>query len=445
MLKTIRNDEGGYALVEIMVSSVMLVVTAVGVFGAFDAATRSTSEERHRARAHAIAEADLSRMRALRISDLSNLNEARTVTQDNQVYTIASRAEFITDATGTASCETGIASADYLKISSTVTWQSIGSRPPVYASSIVAPPNGSVSADSGSLAIAVEDSQNVGIPGVGVSGSGAGSFTGSTGPDGCVVIGNLPAGDYTVTVSGVASGLVDRDGVEPGPIDTSVVAESTNTLVLQYDEPGFIPVTFTAIPYGGGTPVPSSSDSIIAYNTGMTAARAFGTPGTRASQVDATSLFPFSSDYAVYSGVCEDNNPNPNNLDPPPAPLAILSALVPPGGSPPPPTTIQQPAMHLTVWSGTSSFSPGTPISGAEVLIKDWNCSSFARDFVTNTAGRLDDPGLPFSNYSVCAYNPSLNRKKTNSFVSMDDPPDVTGGQTVNIYMGTGYSTGQCS
>ena len=71
MLKTIRHDESGYALIEILVSSILLVSVSVGVFGAFDAATRSTAEERHRARAHAIAESDLSRMRALRISDLS--------------------------------------------------------------------------------------------------------------------------------------------------------------------------------------------------------------------------------------------------------------------------------------------------------------------------------------------------------------------------------------
>jgi Tfp pilus assembly protein PilX len=437
-LRTIRRDEGGYALVEIIVSSILLVTTAVGVFGAFDAATRSTSEERHRARAHGIAEADLSRMRALRISELVNLNETRTVTQDGTPYTVASRAEFITDATGTTSCEAGIASADYLKISSTVSWPSIGTRPPVYTSSIVAPPNGSVSANSGSLAISVEDSQNVGIPGVGVSGSGAGSFTGTTGPDGCVVIGNLPAGSYTVTVSGVASGLVDRDGNAPGPINTSVVAESTNTLALQYDEPGSIPVTFTTLPYGGGVPAASSADSIIAFNTGMTAARAFGTPGTPASQINATSLFPFSSDYAVYAGTCEQDDPN---LNPAPPPATTLSALVPPGGSPPPPTTIQLPALHLTV---TSS---GNPVANATVKVRDTKCSNFLRVLTTDAQGRLANPGLPYSDYEICATNGTrrLIIGDNEADVSLDEPSDVTSGQTLGMSLtGTGSSTGTC-
>ena len=194
-----------------------MVIVALGAFTAFDSATRSTAEERHRARANSLAEADLSRMRSMRISDLSNLSQTRTVVVDEQRYTLTSRAEFQTDSTGTASCEAGSASADYIKISSSVTWPSIGSRPPVVSATLVAPPNGSISANSGALAIAVEDAANVGIPNVGISGSGAGSFTGSTGSTGCAIFGNLPAGSYSVSVSGVAAGLVDNDGDPPGP------------------------------------------------------------------------------------------------------------------------------------------------------------------------------------------------------------------------------------
>ena len=56
-------------------------------------------------------------------------------------------------------------------------------------------------------------------------------------------------------------------------------------------------------------------------------------------------MFPFTSDYAVYAGTCEGDNPNPSELDPPPAPAAIGSALVPPGGTAP--VQIQLPALHL--------------------------------------------------------------------------------------------------
>ncbi len=329
------GDQAGFALVEVLVSAVVLVSASIAVLGAVEAATRSTAEERHRARAASLAEADLARMRAMRISDLSNLHQTRTVTQDGTPYTLASDADYLTDSTGTASCEAGTASADYIRIRSTVTWPSIGSRPPVQSASIVAPPNGSVSASSGSLAIAVEDSQNAGVPGVALVGTGAGTFSGVTDSNGCAIFGNLPAGDYTVVLAGAATGLVDRDGNPPLDQQTSVVAESTNTLVLQYDDPGTIPVTFTTRPSPGAAPVASSADSVVLFNTGMTTPRVFGTPGTATSTITGTLLFPFASDYAVYAGTCEGDNPNPGDDDDPAGPG---------GGRQRPPPTRWEPA-----------------------------------------------------------------------------------------------------
>ena len=436
------RDQAGIALVETLVAAILLVIAAVGVFGAFDAATRSTAEERHRARAHALAEADLSRMRTMRISALSNLNQTRTVTQDGQVYSINSRAQFQSDATGTASCESGLASADYIRISSTVTWSSIGTRPPVVAATLVAPPNGSISANSGSLAIQVVDSQDIGIEGIGLAGSGSGSFSGFTGENGCAIFGNLPAGDYTVTVSGFATGLVDKDGLEPGPVTTSVVAESTNTVVLQYDSPGEITTDFTTKFYDGAL-VSSSADSVIAFNTGLTSSRVFpDTPGARLASITGSSLFPFASDYAVYAGTCEGDNPNPLDLDPPPAPLAIASVLLPAGGAQT--ASVQLPAMHVTVYQGSNTSSARA--AGATLKLRDTRCSDFLRTYTANSQGRLDDPGVPYTDFSVCAHGlvGASNRRRTQN-VSMNDPPDVTGGQTVNIFLTGGSSqSGTC-
>jgi Tfp pilus assembly protein PilV len=447
-LKRIHTDESGLMLIEVLVSSILLVVVSIGVFKGFDAATRSSAEERHRAQAHTLAEADLSRMRGMRISDLSNLNETSTFTQDGVTYTINSRGDFQTDATGTASCEEGTASADYILVSSTVTWASIGSRPPVVASTLVAPPNGSVSANSGALAIAVEDSQNLGIPGVTVTGSGAASFSGTTGPTGCFIVGNLPAGNYTLNVAGVASGLVDVNGDPPGPVDTSVVGESTNTVVLQYDNPGSVVVSFTTKPYGGGAVVPSSADSIVAFNTGMTAARAFPpTPGARVASITADQLFPFTSDYAIYAGTCEGDDPNslannPNQLDPAPGEQAILSALVPPGGSPAPPTTIQLPALHMTVYTGTTTGS--LRAAGATVRLRDLNCADFQRTLTTNLSGQFADPGLPFTDYQACVHDPITNQHKNINLISLNDVNEFTGGTVTNVFMGSGTSPGSC-
>jgi Tfp pilus assembly protein PilV len=399
------RDEAGSALVEVMVSAIVVVLAAVGVFSALESASRSTAQERHRAQAHGLAQADLARMRTMRISDLSNLDETRQAVVDGTSYTIESVAAFQTDETGTASCEDGLASADYIQIRSEVTWPSIGSRAPVIAQSLVAPPNGSVSPDSGALAVQIEDAQNEGIEGVGLVGShekGEGSFSGPTGVNGCAVFGNLPDGNYTLEVTD--SSLVDSDGNPPKPQVTSVVAESTNTLALQYDEPGTIEVGFET--WIDGALGPTEFDSVVVFNTGMTVARIFGTPGVAGEAVEATTLFPFGSPYAVYAGTCEENNPNPGGEPEPPP--AIADALVSPGGVTP--VTLQLPPLDLTVWSGPSEAEKGMPIEGAEVVLDDTGCqvgeegeeAPLRRTFTTNEAGGLDNPGLPFGEYDVC-------------------------------------------
>ena len=246
------SDQSGFALIEVIVSAVVVVIMAAGTLIAIQSTQRTSAEERHRATAHGIAQEDQARMRAFRISSLANYNETRTVNADDGTYTVDSRADFVTDSTGTASCEQNTAAADYIRISSTVTWPSIGPRPPIVIQSIVAPPNGAIAANRGALAIAVKGGADQPIPNISLSGTGAGSFSGATSENGCVIFGNLPAGNYTLTTN--APGYVDKDGETPGSVSTSVVALSTNTLALQYDEPGAAEI---AVHDHGGRPARS--------------------------------------------------------------------------------------------------------------------------------------------------------------------------------------------
>jgi Tfp pilus assembly protein PilV len=451
-IRRLRAEQSGMTIVEVLVASILVVAVSLGALGAIDAATRSTGEERNRARAHGVAQADQARMRSMRISDLANLNQTRTVTQENTTYTVVSRGDFVTDATGTASCEAGTASADYIKITSKVTWPSIGSRPPVLAESIVSPPSGSVTPDRGALAIEVLDADSNGVPGVPVSGSGAGSFSGATGPTGCVIIGNLPQGNYTLSVSGIAAGLVDRDGNPPDSHPTSVIGQSTNTVVLQYGDPGSIPVSFTT--RVGGNLVAAQGDSIMVFNTGMSTPKAFGTPGTQTSTITATPLFPFSSPVAVYAGTCEADNPNPDDDDPPPVPQAIASVSVPPGGSAP--ATIQLPGLTLNVYQGSTTSS--SKAANARVRIADVNCpdaptTAFKRTFTANSQGTLANVGLPYSAYEICADGVVSGSTRRNyvrvsgsiESVPLNTPTALSSGVSRNIFLsGTGWSSGSC-
>lgn len=430
-----RDSEQGSILLEALVSGILLVITAVGVFSAFDSGTRASAEERHRSQAEGLAQADLARLRTMRISALSNLLQTKVVTIEKTAYTVESAAEYQTDKTGTASCKAGTASADYIQVRSTITWPSLGSRAPVVEQSLVAPPNGSVSAKSGSLAVQIEDAANDGVEGVGLAGSGAGTFSGVTGSNGCAVFGDLPAGNYTLALTGAS--LVDKNGEAPKPQSTSVVEEATNTLALQYDFGGTIAVSFqTRV---DGVLVPSSADSVVAFNSGMQKPKAFGAVGTPKAEVSATPLFPFTSAYSVYAGTCKEDNPGEAAPE-----SAIGEPIVSPKATTP--VTIELPALHLTAWSGTEAV-PGTPVEGAEVKVADTKCAAEAPDvrtFTTNAKGELPDPGLPFSTYSVCV----AGGGKHVSVAGLSVPAKVeemSAGTTLNVFLGaSGAEPGGC-
>jgi Tfp pilus assembly protein PilV len=447
-LTRMRRDEGGVALIEVLVSALVLMIVAAGAFKAFDATTRATAQERYRARANDLAQSDLERIRSLpyacpqtnpscSFSIVSLITpQSRNVVQDGTTYTIVSRAQFLTETPTTSTCATGPDSRDYLQISTTVSWPSMGGRPPVTAASAVSPPSGSVVPNTGSLLVTVVDSRGAGIPGVGLSGSGPGSYTGTTGPSGCVQWRNLPVGNYTMSIAGVASNKVDQDGNPPQPQTVSVVAQGTNTVNLQYDTPGSIsstnPIRFTTKPYGALPTTPpgaSTADSVILGNTGMNMPRQLGTAGTRVSGISASGLFPFSSPYAVYAGTCQGDNPDPDSTGA--GGNALQNVLIPIGGTVNGPT-IQLPALFLTVLSST-----GVPVSGARVRVRDNNCpdwptgsgTAFRRTIgPTNSLGQLPDPGLPYrpyvagdtlrQGYEVCADNGSRHVTAANVDVS---------------------------
>ncbi|MGZ5334172.1 MAG: type IV pilus modification PilV family protein [Solirubrobacterales bacterium] len=440
------------AMIEILVSALLLVIVALGVFTAFDAGTRASAQERHRARAHALAEADVARMQAMRIGNLAGLDQTRNVTHDGLTYSIRSQAIFVDEPATTSTCATGSGSRDYLQVRSTVTWASIGTRPPVTIASIVSPPNGSIVPDSGALMVHVEDSRGDGIAGVALSGTGAGSFNGSTGATGCVLWRNLPVGNYTLSAGGAAAGKVDTEGNPPAPQTASVVAQSTNTVNLQYDSPGSVAnVGFRTRDYAGAL-VTSTADSMVVDNTGMSVARVFSAPGgVRATSLTTTTtLFPFTSPYSLYAGNCGSNNPSGGG--------ALGSATVPVGGTGAlaAPGYIQLPSLLVTVYTGTNTASPRAV--GAKVTVRDPGCNvtrTLTPATGTDANGRVPTAivdgqttmptGLPYGSYDVCAVNSTAPGGGTDRRLITNVAVQSVGstGTALNVFLG-GQPSGTC-
>jgi len=413
-LTRIGRDEAGIAIVEVLVSALVLLVFSIGIFTVLTGATRATAQERHRAQANALAEQELERVRSLRIADLVSLNSTRRVLDDGTqlagacpttgvqsrqtCYTITSQSQFQNEPAATSGCSAGPGSHDYLLLTISVSWTGMGVLHPVTAATIVSPPSGSLVPNSGSVLVNVTDSRNVGIQGVALSASStAGSFSGTTGPTGCVLWRNVPVGTYTMSVGGVASAMVDQDGNVPPPQTVSVVDQGTNTVNLQYDRPGSIQnINFRTRDYLNAL-VTSSADSVIVSNTGMSLNKQFTPPGgVRATSITTTvTLFPFTSPYAVYAGTCASNTP--------PAGPMLGNATVPVAGAGTlaSPGYIQLPSLQVTVKNGTPA------VSGATVTARDTGCNvTRTLTTSTNSSGQVPvagDIGLPYGTYSVCA------------------------------------------
>ena len=333
-----------------------------------------------------------------------------------------------------------------------MTWATIGTRPPVTVTSVVSPPNASVVPNSGSLLASVKDSRSVGIPGVTMTGSGAGSFSGTTGPGGCVLWRNLPQGNYSLNFGGAASGKVDPDGNSPTAQTVSVVAGSTNTVNYEFDSPGRIQnVAFRTRDYTNSLD-PMTWDSFVVDHSSMTTARVF-TSGTRQPTLSTpTTMYPFVTPQSVYAGTCGNNNPGSG--------LGLGSVTVPVGGTVTGPT-LQLPSLQITLWSGTSSGTPGSRVPNGEVTVEDDMCGGLVRSLTpgalnTNAQGQIPDDtsarpmiGLPYStDYDICATNgPNGTATSTRKRITTNFALTSSGatGTVLNVYLGGGTSTPNAS
>ena len=113
--------EDGFALIEVLVSALILAIVAAGVMALLQATTRSAAAERQHAEAYALAQEDQARLRSMRLSSLNRLTESNAVTIANDDFTVESQGVYVNNSKGQpSSCASGETSADYVRITSTV-------------------------------------------------------------------------------------------------------------------------------------------------------------------------------------------------------------------------------------------------------------------------------------------------------------------------------------
>ena len=428
------HGEDGFALIEVLVSALILAIVAAGVMALLQATTRSAAAERQHAEAYALAQEDQADMRSMRLSALNRYGKSESVAVGDDEFTVESQGVFVNNSNGQPStCKSGETSADYVRLTSTVSWH--GSSHPVAIQSIVSPSNGSLDPNHGTLIITTQNQSGDPVSGVGLAGSGPGTFSGTTDSTGCAYFTDLPSGNYTVTPSG--SGLVDKNGNAPKAESTSVIAGGSATLPLVYDHEAKIPVSFK---YRTSTGVyaAATGDSVFVYNSIMVpAGKAYWTSGKeRKHEFLVAPVFPYGSPVTLYAGICEKNNPGIG--------AGQANITLSPGATYSPTVELQEPALEVTVENSG-------PVSGARVTVTDEVCKdteshSVTRTYTTESHGHQSNSttgapelGLPYSTYKVCAS--SSNRKKTVPEVSVKS---LTSTKAVTINLASGYSSGSC-
>jgi Tfp pilus assembly protein PilV len=430
--------EDGGLIIEVIVAALLVGLLAVGIFSALDAASARTGAIKSRAIAANVAQADLERMRAMELSNVSNLRETYTKTLDGIPFVVSSRADWVSDASGTASCASASASkADYLKISSTVTWPAMAGIRPVVLTSVIAPPSGSFGTNQGSLAVQVTDPAGQPVVGKTVSLSGPASFTESTNELGCVLWGFLVAGNYTVTLGG---GCMDHLGNDPVSTAASVTGGAVNAISLECGVPGTISANADTVPRNVSNVVQAAKSAPLRWLTvahsgmGGTGMRLFGT-GSPVTSITTSPLYPFTDPYAVYGGNCARQDPRtaPNTG------TAVMQTA-PPGGTVGP-VTVRQPAINVDVDDGTTQISGATVTAVVDSILTP-GCSG-TYTFTTNSGGQITDPGVPYGTYDLCA---QANIASAIRRVRIADVPNTgpTGTNTQRFAITAASTAGTC-
>jgi Tfp pilus assembly protein PilV len=449
--------QDGLTLVEVAVTGLIVGLIALSLVG-LDAVGRTTADQRRRAQAFEVAQADQERLRALSADQLSTLNQTRTVTLDAVAYSVTSTGQFISASAGSASCSSSAAAADYAKVTSTVTWAS-NRRADIVVQSLVTPRAG------GSLLVQTIDQNGDALAGVRANIAGADPKTsavrrfGTTDAGGCTIFGTLLVGNYTV--SPALAGYVDKDGNAAPSSTVTTTAGNTTTSQFTLGQAGRVTANFeTNI---GSTTYPGQlAPSVSWFNAGMPSAiNGFLVPSSAANAITTPqTLFPFfvttpgtyTSNYNVWAGKCMAAQP--------PVGTYRRNATVAPGAT----WAMDGTSGHLKVAMPAMVISSvtygGLPVKPAHILLTDscnqsWQAPISSASTVPATVGWIGvgttpTPGQPYGTYSICAdykfgtgssSDPTQFRKVT---VTNRANTDFTAANTSTIAISSSSPTGFC-
>lgn len=323
-----RKSEDGFTLIESLVACLVLMILSTAVFGILVTAMRTTKTNTHRVGASQLAARELEIWRqkftfgsdsdravvegvgthAIDVHDLSGnpLPSGSAIAVDGVSYTITTTVTPLVTGVGSSACDGGdiVAHPEY-KVTTTVTWPSMGITAPVTNTTVLTPPKTAASDPAvGYLAVKVTDASGADSVGRVVTIAGPGTNTPIvTDSSGCAVIGLATAGAYTATLS--QGGYVDFNDQNVSTAASSVLLGNLTVVKMTYDKAVTLNVSYTQ---PAGYSLPSPLPQISLANTGIQPAGVLEIPATGATTA-VGSLWPFATGYAVWAGSCPDADP----------------------------------------------------------------------------------------------------------------------------------------
>jgi type II secretory pathway pseudopilin PulG len=389
MLCAAAGSESGITLIEVVVSSLIVGLIAIGTLTGFAGSNRASADERARNQATLLAAQDEESLRGRNITELDQLgtetHPAKTI--NGTTFTVTSSAEYVAAAQNKLTCEVTGGAANYLQTTSKVTWPALPSG--VTQSSIVDVPT------SLQLLVKTFNQNHEPLEGVSVAVSNrAETVTDAeetTPVSGCIVFGALPEKD--VNVAAVAGSDVN-EAEEPSasaPAKEVTLSPTTLTGPIEFTlaPPGTIEPTFES----NESTVGVTGDTFFATHTGVSKALIGGTKGTYASTAKLVGLFPFQTaggpnPYKVYAGDCAANSPKTV------AGIEEPSAQVEPNGTVKP--KVEVPAFNLTIYKGATT-SEGVLTTATSAAVINTGCSSTAHAVKITSAGLLEQKYQPYA------------------------------------------------
>jgi type II secretory pathway pseudopilin PulG len=310
------THEGGFGLVEVMLSLAVLLIVMVATSYLVDDVVKQAATNREKVAAAELAEQYLETMsnaslRTLQ-ADISRdvLLTATPVNVGGINYSVWSHLEWATTGSSPSLCSSGNP-PEIIRATITVKWGvGIGAHS-LGETTIINPPYGTVVPGDGFLSVRIEgasasrppaDTTNlINVP-ITITPSGGSASTYNPDQNGCLYL-QEPVGTYSVSLGSPSGGptFIDwQENLAPSQSSESVSAAGLPTFVpfFYFDEAGTVSFTSAAsAPLASNMPISVSNLGNL-QPSGTAVVVAPGTNGTSAK------LFPYTTSYSVWYGDC---------------------------------------------------------------------------------------------------------------------------------------------